>query len=223
MEKNNKISKIESVLGYSKEIYNIKNIKKYAVLLLILEDDNELSFVFQVRNKQISQGGEISLPGGKFENEDITTYNTAIRETCEEMGIDKDNIEIIGKLDTFISHGNMLIDPYVGYTDLTINEFNVNKNEVESVFILPIDYFINNKPEIYKIAHFASPYIRDFSTNEKITLLPVDELNLPNKYSKKWNQYTTNIPFYKTDKGLIWGLTAQIILLYCDTIANSKK
>ena len=33
--KNDKIQAIESAIGYSNEIYNIKNMKKYGVLLLI--------------------------------------------------------------------------------------------------------------------------------------------------------------------------------------------
>ena len=84
--------------------------------MLIVEVEGEHSFVFQVRNREIRQGGEISLPGGRYELEDENTRNTAIRETIEEMGISEEDIEIIGKLDSIISHGNIFVDSYVGYT-----------------------------------------------------------------------------------------------------------
>ena len=221
--KNNKIQEIESAIGYSNEIYNIKNMKKYGVLLLIVEVEGELSFVFQVRNREIRQGGEISLPGGRYELEDMNTHNTAIRETKEEMGISEEDIEIIGKLDSIISHGNIFVDSYVGYTSKHPDEFKINKSEVESIFTIPIDYFIENRPVMHEITYYASPYMHNPTTDEKIILLPAEELGLPEKYSKMWNQHNVSIPFYKTEIGLIWGLTAQIVMFYCNTIDGITK
>lgn len=76
---------------------------------------------------------------------------------------------------------------------------------------------------MHEIAYYASPYMHNPTTDEKIILLPAKELGLPEKYSKMWNQHNISIPFYKTEKGLIWGLTAQIVMFYCNTIDGITK
>lgn len=62
-----------------------------------------------------SHGGEISFPGGRWEEQDRTLLRTALREAEEEIGLDPGRVSVLGRLDpvlTFVS--NHRIWPYVG-------------------------------------------------------------------------------------------------------------
>jgi 8-oxo-dGTP pyrophosphatase MutT (NUDIX family) len=90
--------------------------KKAGVLLLLYPRDNDIYTVLIKR--QIYEGvhsGQISLPGGKMEENDKNITETALRETREEIGIDPNQLHILGKLTTlYIPVSNNLIQPIVG-------------------------------------------------------------------------------------------------------------
>ena len=79
-----------------------------------------------------------------------------------------------------------IIEPFIGYLHISdLKNLKINKNEVESVFTMPIEFFINNKPDEYKVRIDIQPsYIND--DGEKITLLPAKELGLPKLYHQTW-------------------------------------
>src|SRR6056297_3338644 len=75
-----------------------------AVLIPLIELDQEFCFLFQKRAAHIRQGGEVSFPGGEYEpDNDLGCREAALREAEEELGISRDKIHIQGRLDTFIS------------------------------------------------------------------------------------------------------------------------
>jgi 8-oxo-dGTP pyrophosphatase MutT (NUDIX family) len=115
---------------------------KAAVLLPIYKKN----ILFIKRNRYLKKHpGEISFPGGKFDhNKDKTFIDTAIRETEEEIGIDRSNIKIIAKLpvERTVST-NFLVYSYVA--KINSNNFNINFNEVEKVILIPIKHLNNDK------------------------------------------------------------------------------
>ena len=93
--KNVNLSRIRNYMNFRHGFYGEKSYRKAAVMALLIEVDQKPHFVFQERNKNIRQGGEVSFPGGGFDKElDFTLLDTAVRETVEEMGIKKESIEI---------------------------------------------------------------------------------------------------------------------------------
>ena len=75
-----------------------------AVAVPLLEIDGEDHVVFTVRsNKLRRQPGEISFPGGHCEPNDKSGAHAAIRECSEELGINLDQIELLGNLDCLVS------------------------------------------------------------------------------------------------------------------------
>ena len=75
-----------------------------AVAVPLLEIDGEDHVVFTVRsNKLRRQPGEISFPGGHCEPNDKSSAHAAMRECSEELGINLDQIELLGNLDCFVS------------------------------------------------------------------------------------------------------------------------
>ena len=76
---------------------------KTAVLVPIFNKNGNCHLLFQERAEHIRQGGEICFPGGKFDEKyDDSNIDTATRETCEETGISRKDIIILGPLNFFV-------------------------------------------------------------------------------------------------------------------------
>src|SRR5690554_4109188 len=82
--------------------------------------------------------GQVALPGGRWEESDQDLAQTAIRETQEEIGVESEQVQILGKLsDLFIPASNFMVSPFVGFVE---NEpaFIPEEREVER--IIPCDF-----------------------------------------------------------------------------------
>ncbi len=95
--------------------------------------------VFTERKSDLKRhAGEISFPGGRRdENEDL--LDTALREAEEEIGLARDNVDIVGALPpigTFVT--NYKVHPFVGLIDQGMR-FEPNPSEVESVLVASLD------------------------------------------------------------------------------------
>ncbi len=123
------------------------------VLILLFPGLKGLSTVFIERSQWGPHGGQISLPGGKKEDQDPDIVCTALRETSEEIGIVTSGIEMMGLLTTlFVPHSNYLIQPVVGYL-WSQPVFKPDLHEVESVVVVGLsDLFdpVNRKTMIIR-------------------------------------------------------------------------
>lgn len=168
------------------------------------------NFIFQKRSPNIRQGGEICFPGGAYEDGDQTFLETAIRETVEEIGIDRKNIEILGKIGTLIIPTGVLVEAYLGHIHIEhTDDFNINKDEVEKLIFIPVDFFRITKPRIEKIGVTSHP---NYIEEGVLKTFPAKELNLPNMYHKPWTNKPRSVNFFFYGGEVIWGLTADIII-----------
>ncbi len=113
--------------------------------------------------------GQISFPGGKLEPSDKNFEITALRESKEEIGINPDEIRIIGTLtELYIPISNFLVHPYVGYT-LNTPYFLIDKSEVEYIIEFPVKILlsleIKNRKQIIFDKERNIPY---FEINKEI-------------------------------------------------------
>lgn len=117
-----------------------------AVMILVLPLENELVIPFIKRvNRGKYHGGQIALPGGKMEQTDANTLQTALRECYEEVGVYPDSISILGVLsDIYIPLSNFNITPIVG-TALKMPEFKLSENEVEKVILVKLSDLFDEK------------------------------------------------------------------------------
>jgi len=183
------------------------------VMVLLTEIDGEYYFVLEERNADIRQGGEVCFPGGMFdEATDLSPRETAVRETSEELGLQPEKIEIIGRLDTLVVAMGAVIEVFVGVMHADIASLEINRDEVEKIFIMPVSYFMEKKPEMHKVLIRLFSSDIDIKTNEEIVYLPVRELGLPERYLDPWGNFKQNVYVFKTADGIIWGLTAKIIM-----------
>jgi len=183
------------------------------IMVLLTVINGEFHFVFEERNPDIRQGGEVCFPGGMFdEGADRSPRETALRETVEELGLSEEKIEIIGRLDTLIAAMGAVIEIFVGVMHADIASLKISRSEVEKVFTVPVSYFINTGPETHQVLVKMFSSETDPETGEEKVYLPVRELGLPERYIDSWGNFKQNVYVYKTSEGVIWGLTAKIIM-----------
>lgn len=87
-----------------------------------------------------AHSGQISFPGGRYEDGDESMEATALRETEEEIGVPVAAIRVIGQLtDLYIPASRFLVDPYVGYLEKSPS-FSPDAREVAAILEVPIPY-----------------------------------------------------------------------------------
>ena len=113
-----------------------------SILLLLYPLEGEWFFFLTKRSQDVERHkGQISFPGGVVEKNE-SKMNAAIRETNEEIGVDKDVIKIIGNLTPlYIPVSNFHISPFVGWTEEKPNT-KVHDAEVKRVFSVSINDLI---------------------------------------------------------------------------------
>ena len=125
-----------------RKVYDIapKNATIACVLILLFPKNEEWHFVLIQRmpHEKDRHSGQVSFPGGRLEESDISLEYGALREAEEEVGVDKNEIEILGRLtELYIPVSNFLVHPFVGFMEKT-PEWTAQPSEVESILEIPL-------------------------------------------------------------------------------------
>ncbi|TWA66675.1 8-oxo-dGTP pyrophosphatase MutT (NUDIX family) [Azospirillum baldaniorum] len=113
-------------------------LREAAVLVPLVDRPEELTVIFTQRTANLTaHAGQISFPGGRMESDDRDPEDTALRETEEEIGLGRDHIEVLGRLDTYVTRTGFRVTPVVG---LVRPPFQVTPDptEVAEVFEVPL-------------------------------------------------------------------------------------
>lgn len=114
-----------------------------AVLVPLVMHESGLRLLLTRRTAHLrSHAGQISFPGGRVESEDGGVVETALRETAEEIGLHRAQIEVIGQLPIYTTVTAFEVTPVValvrpGFT-LTLDA-----GEVDEAFEVPLDFLMN--------------------------------------------------------------------------------
>lgn len=181
---------------------------RFSVLLPLIDIDGELHLIYEVRSKSIRQPGEISFPGGKIEENESPEY-AAIRETCEELGMEESNIEVLAELDYATSKSGSFVYTFLGYIkNIDAYKINYSSDEVSELFFVPLSYFLENEPDQYYMNYYPKAD-NDF---------PYHMVNEGKNYN--WERIRHPVYFYKYKDYIIWGLTAKITYSLIRKIKN---
>ncbi|MCR9221972.1 MAG: CoA pyrophosphatase [Alphaproteobacteria bacterium] len=111
--------------------------------------------------------GQVSFPGGRIDPGDADAVDAALRETEEEVGVSRDRVEVIGRLDPYITRTGFSVTPVVGFVRPPIAP-EPDPFEVAEVFETPLAFLLDRRnhqrhSRIYdgRPRHFyAMPYER---------------------------------------------------------------
>ncbi|MFZ2322064.1 MAG: CoA pyrophosphatase [Ignavibacteriaceae bacterium] len=217
----NYTEKLKNIFSDNCPIIGKEKFLNSAVLIPILILNDKEYVLFEKRSNNVRQPGEISFPGGHFDPSlDKDFFSTALRETSEELGLSTEKINIIGRLGTLVAPMGVIVETFVGYLNVdNLNSLDIDKKEVDRVFILPLEFFVNNKPEEYHTRLELHPYVVN-ETGQKLELFPVKELGLPERYANSWINGKHRVLVYKTSEEVIWGITAELIFELSKKLRN---
>jgi 8-oxo-dGTP pyrophosphatase MutT (NUDIX family) len=89
--------------------------REAAVLMPIFKRNGEYHLLLTLRTQEVeTHKGQISFPGGMREG-DEDLLKTALRETFEEVGIEGEKIEPLGKFHDYISVTGYRVTPFAGF------------------------------------------------------------------------------------------------------------
>ena len=110
-----------------------------AVLVPIYYKQGQYYLLFTKRTQTVKEHkGQISFPGGAFEEGDEMLLNTALRECAEEVGLMAHQVEVLGELDDFVTEtSGYIISPFVAFIPWP-HQFKVNGEEAEEIIEVPI-------------------------------------------------------------------------------------
>jgi 8-oxo-dGTP pyrophosphatase MutT (NUDIX family) len=129
--------------------------KASSVVVPLFSDSNEnFSVILTKRNENLkNHPGQISFPGGvKGQEEDL--LETALREWEEEVGDNRDSLEVLGSFGEFNTFTGYVIVPFIAYYKGDFN-FNPNLDEVERMILLDLETFQTNP--FFEMDHPRSP------------------------------------------------------------------
>lgn len=128
-----------------------------AVLAPLYEDAGELFVILTRRTWQLrSHQGEVSFPGGRHDDTDPDLWETALRESREEIALDTSTVDQIGELDHLATvTSRSFIVPYVGALPPGMPATTANPSEVSAVLHVPVAELLD--PAIYREERWTFP------------------------------------------------------------------
>ncbi|PQQ12663.1 nudix hydrolase 15 mitochondrial [Prunus yedoensis var. nudiflora] len=161
--------------------------RRAAVLICLFEcPEGELRVILTRRSMKLaSHPGDVALPGGKMEEEDADESATALREAMEEIGLNSGLVQVVAKLECFMSQHLVTVVPVIGLV-AEIEHFKpvLNAEEVDAIFDVPLEMFLKEDNHRFEEREWMG-----------------------------W-KYILHLFDFESEQGqfLIWGLTASILI-----------
>jgi 8-oxo-dGTP pyrophosphatase MutT (NUDIX family) len=118
-------------------------VTRAAVLIPLLLQPNGLSVLLTQRTTHLrDHGGQISFPGGRMDPEDAGPNETALRESEEEIGLERERVEIIGQLPEYLTVSGYSVTPIIGLVKPQA-EYVLDEFEVADIFEVPLSFLMD--------------------------------------------------------------------------------
>lgn len=126
-----------------------------AVLIPLIEREDGWFVVLTLRSADLADhAGQISLPGGRIEPDDIDSIAAALREADEEIGLKSDYVEPAGRLDTWLTGTGFEVTPIVGMVRPP-PPYTPDPVEVAEVFEVPLDFILDTRNHQWRSRQLA--------------------------------------------------------------------
>ena len=130
----------------------MKEAKRAGVMALFYPDNSKQTHLVLILRKTYKgvHSAQIGFPGGKYEDDDKTLEQTAIRETWEEIGVLSHQVKVVKQMtEVYIPPSNFYVQPFIGITQNT-PKFIKQDDEVEALIEVDLDHFLDKKSLINK-------------------------------------------------------------------------
>ncbi len=140
-----------------------------AVLLPLYQREGQCHLLFTKRSDQVKyHKGEISFPGGMVDEEDRELIQTALREAREEIGLNEEDVEIIGLLDDIVTVTQFIVTPIVGLFPYPY-PFQINQVEIDELIEVPLSFLLQkdsfSEREIFRMGRSEWVYAYQYGNH----------------------------------------------------------
>ena len=113
-----------------------------SVLLAIVMREQPMVLLTERTAHLSTHSGQVAFPGGRADPEDATPADTALREAHEEVGLEREFVEVLGNLATYVTGSSFIITPVVALVrpDCVLTP---NPYEVADIFEVPLAFLLN--------------------------------------------------------------------------------
>ena len=174
---------------------------EYAILVPLVEQEGKLFLLFETRARTLvgHQPNEVCFPGGRREAGE-PRQETALRETWEELGIPREEVEILAPLDVVQDISDRVVWPFLGKVSAAgLRAMHESASEVQNTFLVPLDYLLDYPEEVYRYP--VGPVVDDS--------FPFDRIGFPHDYP--WRRGWMDVPIYEYEGHFIWGMTGRMV------------
>ncbi len=135
-----------------REIDDDQSARRAAVLVPLFFQDSEYHVLYTLRPTSIgTHSGEVAFPGGRYQQDDDSLLQTALREAHEEVGLKSEDVQVLGPLDDLRTRStNYLVTPYVGIIPQAY-PYRPDPREVAEIFSVPLAFLQNPDNQNNKI------------------------------------------------------------------------
>ena len=124
------------------KIAEIRPIRPAAVLVPVIDRSEPTVLLTQRAQHLPNHPGQISFPGGKIEKSDANPLDAALRETEEEIGLDRALVEPLGFLDLYMTTQGYRIVPVIARVKPGF-ALTLNVGEVDTAFEVPLAFLMD--------------------------------------------------------------------------------
>jgi 8-oxo-dGTP pyrophosphatase MutT (NUDIX family) len=125
-----------------RKIAQVRPIRPAAVLVPIIDHAEPTVLLTQRAQHLPDHAGQVSFPGGKIEKADADPSDSALREAREEIGLDREHVELLGYLDLYMTTLGYRIVPVIARVKPGFN-LRLNAAEVDASFEVPLAFLMD--------------------------------------------------------------------------------
>ena len=114
-----------------------------AVLVPLVNRPQGVQLLLTQRTAHLStHSGQVAFPGGKVDATDRDVVDTALRESHEEVGLERDQVQVLGTISDYVTGTAFVVTPVVGLVSAD-HTLKPNPHEVASAFEVPLAFLMN--------------------------------------------------------------------------------